>query len=31
MGIPGVTSTAVSLFNCYIEIFQRRAAETSSA
>ena len=25
--IPGITPAAVSLVNCYIEIFQRRAAE----
>jgi tRNA uridine 5-carboxymethylaminomethyl modification enzyme len=29
--IPGVTPAAVSLVNCYIEIFQRRAAEQGSA
>jgi tRNA uridine 5-carboxymethylaminomethyl modification enzyme len=29
--IPGVTPAAVSLVNCYIEIFQRRAAEQASA
>jgi tRNA uridine 5-carboxymethylaminomethyl modification enzyme len=28
--IPGVTPAAVSLVNCYIEIFQRRAAEPAS-
>ena len=28
--IPGVTPAAVSLVNCYIEIFQRRAAEQAS-
>ena len=28
--IPGVTPAAVSLVNCYIEIFQRRAAEQMS-
>ena len=28
--IPGVTPAAVSLVNCYIEIFQRRAAEQLS-
>ncbi len=28
--IPGVTPAAVSLVNCYIEIFQRRAAEQPS-
>ncbi|MGA3166121.1 MAG: tRNA uridine-5-carboxymethylaminomethyl(34) synthesis enzyme MnmG [Terriglobia bacterium] len=27
--IPGITPAAVSLVNCYIEIFQRRAAEES--
>jgi tRNA uridine 5-carboxymethylaminomethyl modification enzyme len=27
--IPGITPAAVSLVNCYIEIFQRRAAEQS--
>jgi len=26
MRIPGVTPAAVTLINCYIEIFQRRAA-----
>ena len=31
MRIPGVTPAAVSLVNCYIEIFQRRAAEQASA
>jgi tRNA uridine 5-carboxymethylaminomethyl modification enzyme len=30
-GIPGVTPTAVSLVNCFIEIFQRHAAEQASA
>ena len=29
--IPGVTPAAVSLVNCYIEIFQRRAAEQRTA
>jgi tRNA uridine 5-carboxymethylaminomethyl modification enzyme len=29
--IPGITPAAVSLINCYIEIFQRRAAEQTSA
>jgi tRNA uridine 5-carboxymethylaminomethyl modification enzyme len=29
--IPGITPAAVSLVNCYIEIFQRRAAEQPSA
>jgi tRNA uridine 5-carboxymethylaminomethyl modification enzyme len=29
--IPGITPAAVSLVNCYIEIFQRRAAQQSSA
>jgi tRNA uridine 5-carboxymethylaminomethyl modification enzyme len=29
--IPGITPAAVSLVNCYIEIFQRRAAEQASA
>ena len=29
--IPGVTPAAVSLVNCFIEIFQRRAAEQASA
>jgi len=29
--IPGVTPAAVSLVNCFIEIFQRRAAEQTSA
>jgi tRNA uridine 5-carboxymethylaminomethyl modification enzyme len=29
--IPGITPAAVSLVNCYIEIFQRRAAEKASA
>ncbi|MGD1102602.1 MAG: tRNA uridine-5-carboxymethylaminomethyl(34) synthesis enzyme MnmG [Terriglobia bacterium] len=29
--IPGITPAAVSLVNCYIEIFQRRAAEQTSA
>ena len=29
--IPGVTPAAVSLVNCYIEIFQRRAAQQGSA
>jgi tRNA uridine 5-carboxymethylaminomethyl modification enzyme len=29
--IPGVTPAAVSLVHCYIEIFQRRAAEQSPA
>ncbi len=29
--IPGITPAAVSLVNCYIEIFQRRAAEHTSA
>jgi tRNA uridine 5-carboxymethylaminomethyl modification enzyme len=28
--IPGITPAAVSLVNCYIEIFQRRAAEQPS-
>jgi tRNA uridine 5-carboxymethylaminomethyl modification enzyme len=28
--IPGVTPAAVSLVNCYIEIFQRRAAEQAA-
>jgi tRNA uridine 5-carboxymethylaminomethyl modification enzyme len=28
--IPGITPAAVSLVNCYIEIFQRRAAEQTS-
>jgi len=28
--IPGITPAAVSLVNCFIEIFQRRAAEQSS-
>jgi tRNA uridine 5-carboxymethylaminomethyl modification enzyme len=28
--IPGITPAAVSLVNCYIEIFQRRAAEEAS-
>jgi tRNA uridine 5-carboxymethylaminomethyl modification enzyme len=28
--IPGITPAAVSLVNCYIEIFQRRAAERPS-
>jgi tRNA uridine 5-carboxymethylaminomethyl modification enzyme len=28
--IPGVTPAAVSLVNCYIEIFQRRAAEQAT-
>ncbi|MBZ5515781.1 MAG: tRNA uridine-5-carboxymethylaminomethyl(34) synthesis enzyme MnmG [Acidobacteriia bacterium] len=28
--IPGVTPAAVSLVNCYIEIFQRRSAEQAS-
>jgi tRNA uridine 5-carboxymethylaminomethyl modification enzyme len=28
--IPGMTPAAVSLVNCYIEIFQRRAAEQAS-
>jgi len=28
--IPGVTPAAVSLLNCYIEIFQRRAAEQAA-
>jgi tRNA uridine 5-carboxymethylaminomethyl modification enzyme len=28
--IPGITPAAVSLVNCYIEIFQRRAAEQAS-
>jgi tRNA uridine 5-carboxymethylaminomethyl modification enzyme len=31
MRIPGVTPAAVSLVNIYIEIFQRRAAEQTSA
>ncbi len=30
MRIPGVTPAAVSLVNCYIEIFQRRTAEQAS-
>ena len=29
--IPGITPAAVSLVNCFIEIFQRRAAEQASA
>jgi tRNA uridine 5-carboxymethylaminomethyl modification enzyme len=29
--IPGVTPAAVSLVNCYIEIFQQRSAEQASA
>jgi tRNA uridine 5-carboxymethylaminomethyl modification enzyme len=29
--IPGITPAAVSLVNCYIEIFQRRAAAQASA
>ena len=29
--IPGVTPAAVSLVNCFIEIFQRRAADNASA
>jgi len=29
--IPGVTPAAVSLVNCYIEILQRRAAESASS
>jgi tRNA uridine 5-carboxymethylaminomethyl modification enzyme len=29
--IPGITPAAVSLVNCYIEIFQRRAGERASA
>ncbi len=29
--IPGITPAAVSLVNCYIEIFQRRAEERASA
>jgi tRNA uridine 5-carboxymethylaminomethyl modification enzyme len=29
--IPGVTPAAVSLVNVYIEIFQRRSAEGTSA
>ena len=29
--IPGITPAAVSLVNCYIEIFQRRGAEQASA
>jgi tRNA uridine 5-carboxymethylaminomethyl modification enzyme len=29
--IPGITPAAVSLVNCFIEIFQRRAAEEASA
>jgi tRNA uridine 5-carboxymethylaminomethyl modification enzyme len=29
--IPGITPAAVSLVNCFIEIFQRRAAEQPSA
>ena len=29
--IPGITPAAVSLVNCYIEIFQRRAAEQAPA
>jgi tRNA uridine 5-carboxymethylaminomethyl modification enzyme len=28
--IPGITPAAVSLVNCYIEIFQRRAAEQAT-
>ena len=28
--IPGITPAAVSLVNCFIEIFQRRAAEQAS-
>jgi len=28
--IPGITPAAVSLVNCYIEIFQRKAAEQAS-
>jgi hypothetical protein len=27
---PGVSPAAVSLVNCYIEIFQRRAAEQAA-
>jgi tRNA uridine 5-carboxymethylaminomethyl modification enzyme len=27
--IPGITPAAVSLVNCFIEIFQRRASEQS--
>jgi len=29
--IPGITPAAVSLVNCFIEIFQRRAADQASA
>jgi len=29
--IPGITPAAVSLVNCYIEIFQRRASEQATA
>ncbi len=29
--IPGITPAAVSLVNCFIEIFQRRAGEQASA
>jgi tRNA uridine 5-carboxymethylaminomethyl modification enzyme len=29
--IPGITPAAVSLVNCYIEIFQRRVGEQASA
>jgi tRNA uridine 5-carboxymethylaminomethyl modification enzyme len=29
--IPGITPAAISLVNCYIEIFQRRAAEQATA
>jgi tRNA uridine 5-carboxymethylaminomethyl modification enzyme len=29
--IPGITPAAVSLVNCYIEIFQRRGAESATA
>jgi tRNA uridine 5-carboxymethylaminomethyl modification enzyme len=29
--IPGITPAAVSLVNCYIEIFQRRAIEKTTA
>jgi tRNA uridine 5-carboxymethylaminomethyl modification enzyme len=28
--IPGITPAAVSLVNCFIEIFQRRAGEQSA-
>ena len=28
--IPGITPAAVSLVNCYIEIFQRRATEQAA-